>query len=112
MNVPDYLDQGEVWIPKDGRPIAIEDMTPEWRRNAARWLIRRAEALRMECRIAGSRNDGTEDLVGLLSGISKPDEWVRRTALYLALIDGVWYDIRHRFEAGPVDPVDPFRRVG
>ncbi|MBQ1061308.1 hypothetical protein [Micromonospora sp. C41] len=41
-----YLRQGEWWVPKKPRPpILIADMDPEWRHNAARFLMRRAPML-------------------------------------------------------------------
>jgi hypothetical protein len=104
MDLSTYLDQGRVWISKDQEMIGIETMSPEWRRNAAKWLLRRADVLRIECRIASFRNechaleDGTADylrreetgdLVSLLRDISKPDEWIERTDLYRALVEGL-----------------------
>src|SRR5207237_8806665 len=41
-----YLNQGEWWVPKMPRqPIRVADMDPEWRHNAARFLMRRAATL-------------------------------------------------------------------
>lgn len=41
-----YLNQGEWWVPKKPRqPIRVADMDPEWRHNAARFLMRRAATL-------------------------------------------------------------------
>lgn len=40
-----YLNQGEVWIPRDGKPRRIADMDPPWRHNASQWLLRRAAVL-------------------------------------------------------------------
>ena len=37
-----YLEQGEVWLPKDRVPVAIPEMGEAWRQNAARWLERKA----------------------------------------------------------------------
>lgn len=37
-----YLNQGEIWFPKDRPRIAIADMNDGWRHNAARWMLRRA----------------------------------------------------------------------
>lgn len=104
MNVSTYLDQGEVWIPKEGEPVEVGSMSPEWRRNAAKWLVRRSDILRVECRIAAFRDEchaledgtadtlrreGTDDLVNLLRGISKPDEWIKGTELYRSLVAGL-----------------------
>lgn len=103
MNVSTYLDQGEVWIPKEGEPVEVESMSIEWRRNAAKWLVRRSDILRVECRIAAFRDElhdadfsdaefrreETDDLVNLLRGISKPDEWIKGTELYRSLVAGL-----------------------
>lgn len=106
MDMISYLDQGEVWIGKDGQETPIVDMSPLWRTNAARWLLRHAPELRTEYRITQLRHDLIDldeatgpidwdarafliedqaELVEVLRQISKPDEWVRETALYRAL---------------------------
>ena len=125
MDLSTYLDQGAVWIPKEGDPIDVESMSIEWRRNAAKWLVRRADILRVECRIASFRRElhdtdeydadfrreGTEDLVNLLRGISKPDEWIKDTELYRSLVAGL--PVMH-IEVGPEPEPDllPDLRVG
>lgn len=40
-----YLNQGDVWFPKDRPKVRVADMDPSWRHNAARFLERRAESL-------------------------------------------------------------------
>ena len=37
-----YLNQGKTWVPKDRSPLDVADMDSSWRRNAARWMERRA----------------------------------------------------------------------
>ena len=37
-----YLRQGKTWFPKDRPPLDVADMDLRWRRNAARWLEKRA----------------------------------------------------------------------
>lgn len=37
-----YLSQGETWFPNAKPAIAIADMDPAWRRNAAAFLVRKA----------------------------------------------------------------------
>jgi hypothetical protein len=39
----EYLNQGEQWQPKEGKPVRITAMGPRWRRNAAAFLLRRAD---------------------------------------------------------------------
>lgn len=41
-NMYAYLNQGKVWAPKDRPNLPVTDMDPSWRRNAARWMERRA----------------------------------------------------------------------
>ncbi len=97
MDMVDYLDQGDVWINRDGVRITIDSMPALWRRNAAKWLVSHAEALRSACEVSRLRRDVlsgrvreeiTGDLVITLAAVSKPDEWVKRTELYQALMAG------------------------
>jgi hypothetical protein len=37
-----YLSQGEMWKPKDRPALPVSEMDESWRRNAARWMERRA----------------------------------------------------------------------
>ena len=42
-----YLNQGTTWLPRDRPALPIVDMDPAWRRNAARWMLRRARIFEM-----------------------------------------------------------------
>lgn len=105
MDIRDYIDQGDVWISRDGALKDIEDMGASWRRNAARWMIRHAGELWVAYREATLRYDveqyvednyplkqTTPELVATLAAISKPDEWVRGTELFRALTEGLRAD--------------------
>lgn len=90
-----YLGQGTTWIPASGQPVAIRDMDPSWRLNAARWLLRRAGVLALRENYA---------ILRMLDGAQVPDDvdasafeefdrrmgdpaaWLRTTPLYRALV--------------------------
>jgi hypothetical protein len=60
------LYQAEVWTTKDGREIALGDMTPEHRRNLLAWIRRRAEQLKWSaelriCAGPGPSGDAASD---------------------------------------------------
>ncbi len=113
MDMVDYLDQREVWISREGLPQPIAEMERSWRINASRWLVRNAapiwQAYREACLrreiVADSRagtgvdQRSTRDLVATLAAISKPDEWVKGTELYAALVED-----DDPFEAAPPVP--------
>jgi hypothetical protein len=66
-----YLSQADAWKPK-GRPaVAVATMDPDWRRNAARWMERRAGYFAMlygfgEMYVLGSRTMRT--VIGEVNG--------------------------------------------
>jgi len=64
-----YLNQSAVWIPADGQPVQIEQMDPEWRYNASRWLERRATLLELRYSIAEITGLGAKTLRAVLGEV-------------------------------------------
>lgn len=110
MDMETYLNQGRVWIDRDGREREIADMEPLHRKNAAKWLVRNAGPIWQAYELVSFRNtiiafdasdvdtepdvseifgQTTDELVATLAAISKPDEWIQTTELYRALMSGV-----------------------
>lgn len=101
MDIFDYLNQDRRWLPKGGSFVQISDMDHVWRKNAARWLLRHAASLRMEYRMIEDTADPSAyvqpSLSEVLEDISKPDQWITRTALYQALVAELPADPRNEF---------------
>jgi hypothetical protein len=99
-----YLDQGEQWVPKSLVPVQIADMDPIWRYNAARFLLREnpsylfrdhlGEAFKFWLR--GPHRDSVA-AVSLERSLKQehaereadPEAWLKTTALYQALVEGL-----------------------
>lgn len=43
-----YCNQGEIWFPRDGKPVRISDMDESWRANARRFIERRAAMIELQ----------------------------------------------------------------
>ncbi|MEU3452110.1 hypothetical protein ABZ671_00505 [Micromonospora sp. NPDC006766] len=103
----DYLNQDKVWQPKGKPPVAIADMDPEWRYNAARWLesgcvkighrysfdARAWLLVQLSSPLGPSENaaDAIEGDIDRETAEIKHDPvaWIRTTALYRALVAGL-----------------------
>lgn len=116
LNIFHYLNQEKWWYP-NGLPrvkIATE-MNDGWRRNAANWLVKRAELFEfsysieeirwLEGGLGGSLVDAmTGETVSMMPGgdmacdafereqndrAENPEEWIKTTRLYNALLSGL-----------------------
>jgi hypothetical protein len=111
-----YLNQGQIWFPKDRPQIKIQDMDLDWRRNAANWLVRRSRYFAFMYGI-GEFHDlfgrTAKDIFGNTVNIGptegswasdaverelerrgeerehNPESWIKTTALYRALVAGL-----------------------
>ncbi len=81
MEMTEFLYQGEIWIARDGREVKIKDMPEEWRKHSAGWLVNHASELWTDYR----RVIPSIQLTEVMRLISRPDEVMRTTPLYLAL---------------------------
>lgn len=99
MDIFEYLNQDRRWLPKGGSFVQITEMDHVWRKNAARWLIRHAASLRLEYRVIEFMRRGRlqNALSEVLEDISKPDQWITRTALYRGLVAELPADPRDEF---------------
>jgi hypothetical protein len=103
----EYLTQDKQWQPNGKPPVAIADMEPEWRYNAARYLERHAAVIGQRYSLAAtvwfaaitssplgpSENaaDGIQsDMEREEAEIARdPVAWIRTTKLHRALVDGL-----------------------
>jgi hypothetical protein len=102
-----YLNQGERWQP-NGKPlVAIADMGPEWRYNAARYLERHAVAIGERYSLAATLwfaaitssplgpSDNAADSIEAdidreeVDIVRDPVAWIRTTKLHRALVAGL-----------------------
>jgi hypothetical protein len=95
LDLMDYLNQRSVWIKVDGNPEKISGMEPLHRRNAARWMIKNATLLLINYQMVEMRRTAQwaetsngYDLRRTLANISRPEQWIKGTTLFLALTDG------------------------
>lgn len=104
----DYYHQGEWWQQKDETWIRVADMTPRHRGNSARMILRhaavvsarlkRAERFRLWVEMASPM--GPSEISGIKHDIDErarertqdPQKWMRSTALFKALADGLTGD--------------------
>lgn len=95
INAYRYLSQGQIWVPKDRPNLPIIDMDPAWRRNAARWLERRAKHFDLlyslgEALLASRLDLSDLAMDDLLIDQERreqdPVAWIRTTPLYQALL--------------------------
>lgn len=114
-----YLNQSQVWFPKDRPKVQIQDMDLSWRRNAANWLVRRGSYFAL---LYGTGefdsifNRTAEDIYGQTVNIGptegsmasdavereleeaehqrehNPSAWIQTTALFRALVAGAGDD--------------------
>jgi hypothetical protein len=101
VNPADYLDQGEWWKTKDQGWMRISDMTDSHRLNAARWMVRHAEAWEQRAAIIelGWYQNAPDEVVDswmqdIDERMGDPQTWIRETALHRALIAGLAPDMR------------------
>lgn len=99
MDLFDFLNQDQSWMPKTGALIQISEMDHVWRKNAARWLLRHASTLRQEYRMIefARRGSKIKPLHELLEEVSKPDQWMIELPLYKSLTSDLPADPRDEF---------------
>ncbi len=91
------LHQGKWWQPQQGPRMRIVDMTDVHRLHTAAWLFKRAAFLAdaeatamMFGPFAPSGDAACDDLDSLVDALyARPEEWLRETALFGALLDGL-----------------------
>lgn len=85
-----YLTQRDYWMSKAGE-FPVEEMDITYRRRALHWLTRNAaELYRLWTVEAYVESDKTPDLETLIQWVdARPQNWVKNTPLYLALLEGV-----------------------
>lgn len=85
-----YLTQGTYWMSKSGE-FPIQDMDAVYRRRAIHWLTRNAAELyrlwTLETYVDGKPAPDLDTLIGWID--ARPSNWVKTTALYLSLMEGV-----------------------
>ncbi len=105
MRWDEYFDQGLRWKPNGKPMVAVADMDPAWRHNAARWLERNAAAFAAKYSISVAMwfarecaspigpsemsQDHLEREIDDEAGgrASDPVGWIRNTALFRALVN-------------------------
>ncbi|MEV0151552.1 MULTISPECIES: hypothetical protein [unclassified Nonomuraea] len=89
-NLDAYLGQGQYWMSKAGE-FPVAEMDAIYRRRALHWLTRNAaELYRLWTVEAYVEADSSPDLETLIKWVdSRPQNWVKGTALYAALMEGV-----------------------
>lgn len=88
MDLKEYLNQSEVWIPAEGPDVKIADMTPNHAAMCAEWLSRNATGLIgvVEAAENESAAVGSGDVRNVLALVAKsPKQWMQGTPLYRAL---------------------------
>lgn len=85
----EYLNQGEIWLAKNG-PFPIDEMEMTYRRRTLHWLSRNcAEIFRyytLERFVDGDQAPTLETMIRWID--ARPSNWIKTTALYQALAKG------------------------
>lgn len=98
MRIYRYLRQSTMWMPRDRRPVRIAEMDVSHRVNAAAWLLRRAawwaDMYGWGAAFTGFPRDLGDAAADawqreLDYADTYPVAWLKETALYRALLDGL-----------------------
>lgn len=85
MDIVQYVNQGDVWITRDGTFVKIEDMSATRRVAAARWLFRNCDKLHQA--VIAACNEDVNNKIGTLNQVMSlvaqgSRAWIARTELF------------------------------